>query len=91
MGQLKVSFTIQNGSERASFTSRFDMEQQLYFELLMERFIDLEIRMKQAAAEHWLIQRLGQDTLLNLKIHHTSDLNPSSSVENKKNPTLDVS
>lgn len=79
MGQLKVRFTIEHHDEQSSFTSLSSLQQHSFSELLVNRLNDFEIRLKRAAAELWLQQRLGRDNYSNYQImvaqnHTTSDI-----------------
>lgn len=61
MGQLKVRFTIEHLDEQSSFTSLSSLQQHSFSELLLNRLNDFENRLKRAAAEIWLQQRLGRN------------------------------
>lgn len=61
MGQLKVRFSIDHHDEQSSFTSLSDLQQHSFSELLLNRLIEFEIRLKHAAADIWLQQKLGRD------------------------------
>ena len=79
MGQLKVRFTMEHQDEQSSFTSLSSLQQHSISKLLVNRLNDFEIRLKRAAAEIWLQQRLGRDNYSNYQImvaqnHTTSDI-----------------
>lgn len=79
MGQLKVRFTMEHQDEQSSFTSLSSLQQHSFSDLLVNRLNDFEIRLKRAAAEIWLQQRLGRDNYSNYQImvaqnHTTSDI-----------------
>lgn len=61
MGQLKVRFTIEHHEGQSSFSSLTDLQEHSFSEPLLSRFNDFEIRLKRAAADIWLQQKLGRD------------------------------
>jgi hypothetical protein len=65
MVQLKVRFTIEHSKEACSFTSLSELNQQSYSDLLWNRLSDFDNRLKRAAADVWLRQKLGAE-------HHSS-------------------
>lgn len=77
MGQLKVRFTIEHRDEQTSFASLSDLSQHSFSNLVLSRLNDFEIRLKRAAADIWLQQRLGRDNQQSFQI--TIAQNDSSS------------
>jgi hypothetical protein len=61
MGQLKVRFTIEHHEEQSSFSSLNDLQEHSFSEPLLSRLNDFEIRLKHAAADIWLQEKLGRD------------------------------
>ncbi|AIQ34705.1 hypothetical protein R50345_08825 [Paenibacillus sp. FSL R5-0345] len=61
MGQLKVRFTIEHHEEQSSFSSLTDLQEHSFSKLLLSRLNDFEIRLKHAAADIWLQEKLGRD------------------------------
>lgn len=61
MGQLKVRFTIEHRNEPCSFTSLSELNQQSYSDLLWNRLSDFDNRLRRAAADVWLRQKLGAE------------------------------
>lgn len=61
MGQLKVRFTIEHRNEPCSFTSLNELNQQSYSDVLWSRLSDFDNRLRRAAADVWLRQKLGAE------------------------------
>ncbi|QSF46527.1 hypothetical protein [Paenibacillus tianjinensis] len=79
MGQLKVRFTIEHHDEQNSFTLLSDLQEHSFSELLLNRLNDFEIRLKRAAADIWLQQKLGRDHPSNYQITMAQN-NPTSDI-----------
>ncbi|WP_256760898.1 hypothetical protein [Cohnella sp. WQ 127256] len=73
MGQLKVRFTIEHRDEQNSFSSLSDLKQHSFSELVLSRLNDFEIRLKSAAADIWLQQKLGRDNHSGFQITMAQD------------------
>ncbi|MBP1154479.1 MULTISPECIES: hypothetical protein [unclassified Paenibacillus] len=68
MGQLKVRFTIEHSSQLMSFTNRTELEKHPLSYLFITQLNEFERKLKYAAADHWLKQRLGYDSLTSFRI-----------------------
>ena len=79
MGQLKVRFTIEHQNVQNSFVSLSDLKQHSFSDLLLDRLNEFENRLKRAAADAWLQQKLGKESHSNLQLtivqeEHASEL-----------------